>query len=144
MSHIPKYHEALVKARGLLNDGGMVVIEEPNDYNELQMQVAKEKGFYWLTDDHVNYFSFNSLQSKVESLGFEKVYRSCTYPMELFYLMGYDYIGDEEVGRRVHKLRYNMLSKMTYQQRKMMKEMFAKKGWGRDLLLMFRKFQFLD
>ena len=90
---------------------------------------------YWITDDHCNYYNFNSMIATLEAHGLKVALRSCTYPMELFYMMGFDYIGDDEIGQRVHKMRYNLLSKMTYEQRKEMKKAFAKMSWGRDLFL---------
>ena len=139
LSHMPKAMDAIAKARELMNEDGIMVIEEPNDYNPLQMQIELQEGLYWVTNDHCNYFNFNSLENKLKSKGLEVVYKSCTYPMELFYMQGFNYIGDEEVGRRVHKMRYNMLSQMTYTQRKELKESFAKMGWGRDLFLICKK-----
>jgi len=137
LSHMPDHVKALQKARELLCVGGIVAVEEPNEYNPLQMIIAKDKGIYWTTDDHCNYFSLGSIEDTLRE--FDVVYRSCTYPMELFYLQGIPYIGDEALGRRVHQMRYNVLSKLSYAQRRELKEGFARMGWGRDLFVIGKK-----
>ena len=138
LSHMPAYHLALEKAKGLLNPGGLLVIEEPNDNNPLQLEIAKEKDMYWNVAEHCNYFNFGSMESILSGVGLDVVYKSCTFPMELFYLFGIDYIGDPEVGARVHKMRFNLLSRLNYEQRKEMKESFARMGWGRDIFVIAR------
>jgi SAM-dependent methyltransferase len=139
LSHMPDYRQALVKARGLLKDDGILVIEEPNDYNPLQMVIAQERGIYWITNDHCNYFSHAGISQVLELLGCDVVYRSCTWPMELFYLQGIAYLGDEELGKYVHKLRYNILSKLSYEMRCKLKEGFARLNMGRDLFVIAKK-----
>lgn len=138
LSHIPDYTKVLLKAKDLLSEGGILALEEPNEYNPLQMVIAKEKGIYWNTEDHCNYFTIMNMEFLLKEMGFKTVYKSCTFPMELFHLMGFDYIGNNECGKRVHFLRYKLLSGMEYKQRKELKEKFAEMGWGRDLFLIVR------
>jgi SAM-dependent methyltransferase len=139
LSHIPDFREALKKCHSLLRDDGIIAIEEPNDGNPLQMRLAKDKGAYWLSKDHCNYFTFESLSSELEFCGFEPIYRNCTWPMELFELMGVPYLGDEDAGKMVHAMRTEMLDAMGSVLRTRIKESFAEQGLGRDIFLISRK-----
>lgn len=139
LSHMPDYMGTLNRCMKLLNPGGVLVIEEPNDYNALQIALKDDLGEYWITEDHVNYFTFKKIINKLSQVGFDFIKKSCTYPMELFELAGDHYIGDEEAGARVHRKRYEMLSKMGYVVRQKMLDGFADIDLGRDLVVYVRR-----
>jgi len=107
LEHVPNPMEILEICKSLLKDSGMIYIEVPNDFNALQLQVHKlGKPQWWIAiPDHINYFDFRSLERVLESLGFEIVLRTTDFPMELFLLMGEDYIGNDEVGSKCHQKR---------------------------------------
>jgi len=90
-----------------LERGGLLCVETPNDFNRLQA-VLHSNGFpqYWVAPDHhVNYFTFDSLEGLLESEGFDIVARSAQFPMELFLLLGYDYVADPGIGPMCHTRR---------------------------------------
>ncbi len=107
LERVPNPIEILEICKSLLKDSGMIYIEVPNDFNALQLQVHKlGKPQWWIAiPDHINYFDFRSLERVLESLGFEIVLRTTDFPMELFLLMGEDYIGNDEVGSKCHQKR---------------------------------------
>lgn len=137
LSHEPDYKSVLRKADEILKDKGVMCIEEPNDYNALQMILKKDYGEYWVVKDHANYFNF-SLADELEQMGY-KVEKSCTFPMELFALSGQKYIGDDVIGAEVHKKRYDLLSSLSYEMRQELKDWYASLGVGRDIVLFARK-----
>jgi len=109
LEHVPNPMEILEICKSLLKNSGMICVEVPNDFNALQLQVHKlGKPQWWIAiPDHINYFDFCSLEKLLESLGYEIVLNTTDFPMELFLLMGEDYIGNNEVGSKCHRKRMN-------------------------------------
>jgi 2-polyprenyl-3-methyl-5-hydroxy-6-metoxy-1,4-benzoquinol methylase len=93
----------------LLKPSGIICVELPNDFNPLQMCAVKSLGvpLYWLTTPclHVNYFSSESLEKLLTSVGYEVLLREADFPMEFFLLAGENYLRNEKVGRSIHKKR---------------------------------------
>jgi len=139
LSHMPDYKHALKKAYSLLKPNGLLLVEEPNEDNHLQNMLTQKHGNYWITDDHCNYFNFAVMKDELEDTGFIVTHTSCTFPMEIFELLGYEYIGNERVGRDVHKIRYEMLKGMNYEERKQFLVDIASHGLGRDLVMISNK-----
>jgi SAM-dependent methyltransferase len=111
MEHVRNPSEFLSKIRRVLRPGGVLCIEVPNDFNPLQSVVrsALAKEPYWIcAPDHINYFNFDSLERLLESAGFQVLRRAATFPLELFLLMGEDYVGNEAVGLACHERRMLM------------------------------------
>lgn len=94
--------------REVLKSGGILLIEVPNDFNELQLVCEKacDSGKYWIKfPDHLNYFTFKSLRKLLEILDFDVVYQEASFPLELFILMGEDYIKNKKLGKKIHAKR---------------------------------------
>ena len=52
-------------AKELLSPGGIICIQVPNDFNQLQLLALKKvtKKEWWVAiPDHINYFDFQSLE----------------------------------------------------------------------------------
>jgi len=139
LSHMPNYRDVLVKAYALLNKGGVLMVEEPNDYNPLQRLLESAKGQYWVVPDHCNYFNYVSLAHALEEVGLTVIKKTCTYPMEFFELMGESYIGNDEAGRACHAKRHTLMTSLGFKLRRALLDSYAQLGTGRDLLLMARK-----
>ena len=105
LEHVPTPRALLGAASGLLEPGGVLCVTVPNDYNPLQQILRDRMGFepWWVVPPHhINYFSHASLQGLVRSCGFEVLEATTTFPMELFLLMGDNYVGNDQLGRQVH------------------------------------------
>lgn len=106
LEHVRDPFEIIGLAKRCLRPGGLVCISVPNDFNPLQAAVhhgRDDDSPWWVVPDHhLNYFSFESLEAFLDRLGFKVVDRTTTFPMELFQLMGFEYVGNPEVGRSVH------------------------------------------
>ena len=108
LEHIPNPVEFLSLVKNLLTNTGMIVIQVPNDFNELQLAAQKQlnKKPWWIAiPDHINYFNFRSLHALLERLGFKVIHSQGSFPMELFLLMGDDYVGNPEVGSKCYQKR---------------------------------------
>ena len=129
-----------------LNDDGIVCIIVPNDFNPFQLLLRDHLDFepWWVAPPHhINYFSFKSLAGLLEKCGFSVVHQESTFPIDLFLLMGDNYIENDEVGRECHSKRMNFeraarsdgsgnLLERLYSD-------FAKQGIGREVVLYARK-----
>ncbi len=108
LEHIGDPRQMLELARRLLKPGGILCVIVPNDYNPFMEVLRSALGFepWWVAPPHhVNYFDVDSLQGLVKSSGFDLMHVTATFPMELFLLMGDNYVGNDEVGRRMHERR---------------------------------------
>jgi len=137
LEHVPNPIEILGICKSLLKDSGMICVEVPNDFNTLQLQVHKlGKPRWWIAiPDHVNYFNFHSLEKLLENLGYEIVLITTDFPMELFLLMGEDYIGNDEVGSKCHQKRMNFELSLPGELRRDIYITLAKLGIGRSCIV---------
>lgn len=123
----------------------MLIIEVPNDYNPLQnvVKTVLEKNEYWLHPPiHVNYFTFESLTDLLKNHGFEIVYRDTTFPLELFLLMGNDYIQNDALGKQKHIERINLeinLNQGNPTLKRNLYSKFAELNLGRTIILYAKK-----
>jgi len=158
LEHVHNPTELLKKCHQLLKSRGIVVIEVPNDYNPLQKIVQKslKKEEYWLTIltksrnynwaskiDHVNYFNFFSLKRLLTKLRFKVIYQQSTFPLELFLLMGDDYLKSEKIGKKIHQKRINLEMNLMIDENMRIKkeiyEKFAELGIGRTAIIFAQK-----
>ena len=158
LEHVYNPTELLKKCHRLLKSGGIIVIEAPNDYNPLQKIVQKslKKEEYWLTVltkartynwaskmDHVNYFNFLSLKRLLTKLRFRVIYQQATFPLELFLLMGDDYLKSEKIGKKIHQKRINLEMNLMIDENRGIKkkiyEKFAEIGIGRTAIIYAKK-----
>lgn len=130
----------------LLNPGGVVFIESPNEFNPLQTAVAEclDKSAWWIVPrHHLNYFDYDSLSGVLAQAGLVEVERLATFPVELLALMGKDYVGASEVGREVHQMRMDfeghMLGSGHGEDLRTMYRQLAAAGMGRTACIVARK-----
>lgn len=146
LEHVPDPRSYIVHTRELLLHGGLLVLVVPNDYSVMQGVVEKHgiENRWWLAPPaHLNYFNVRSLYELVRSSGFSVADISCTFPLELFILMGKNYVGDAEVGREAHRMRTRLEIALEQTglgdvKREFYREL-ARRGYGRDIVLMARK-----
>ncbi len=91
----------------LLVPGGVVIVETSNDFNALQETIVAGRGHdrWWVVPDHVTYFDHRSLGELLERLDLPVRQVMGTFPMELFPLLGWDYLADGDVGPDCHRRR---------------------------------------
>ncbi len=126
----------------LLRPEGCLVVQVPNDFSILQ-RVASEQldaNPWWIAvPDHLNYFDYESLERAVGHVGFEACHRSGSFPMELFLLLGSNYLADSSIGSTAHALRRDLELKIQPSTRREMASAFAAAGMGRNCLLIAKK-----
>ncbi len=110
LEHIPEPAEMLELIHQQLNDEGLICVVVPNDFNPFQQILHEHLDFdpWWIAPPHhINYFTFKSLAKLLEKCGFSIVHQESTFPIDLFLLMGDNYIGDDAMGRKCHTKRMN-------------------------------------
>lgn len=146
LEHTPSPVQVLQKCKSILSKDGILIIEVPNDFNPLQDTAQKifNKSMYWIDPPvHINYFNFDSLSNLLKSNNFKILLKESTFPLELFLLMGYDYLDDDTIGKQKHiermrfeknliKFEQNNLKRNIYQH-------FAELGIGRTQIIYAQK-----
>lgn len=138
LEHVPSPVEVIKTIKAMLNPGGIICVRVPNDFSEMQLAAQKiidNKAWWIAVPDHINYFDFQSLKSLVEHLGFEVFYWLGDFPMELFLLMGDNYINDPEVGSKCHSKRINFELSFPAETRRLMYKALIEIGLGRSCLI---------
>jgi len=129
----------------LLLPDGILCIETANQFSEMQMAVIKSTGspMWWIVPDHVGYFDRISLNRLVGKYGFEVKHEMSTFPMELFPLMGENFITEPEVGPGCHQKRLNfenlLFENGMNEVRTHFYETLAKDGFGRGIIQISQK-----
>lgn len=111
LEHVPNPVTFLANVKEVLNPNGYVVIVVPNEFNLLQRlanHFVRNKYWFISPPDHLNYFTPNSLQQLLNRCGFEVLHKSSTFPIEIFLLLGMNYIDKPVLGKRSHQLRKSL------------------------------------
>jgi 2-polyprenyl-3-methyl-5-hydroxy-6-metoxy-1,4-benzoquinol methylase/RimJ/RimL family protein N-acetyltransferase len=142
LEHIPHAAEMLRGVHRLLATRGLLFISVPNDFNPLQLAAQRELDTepWWIAiPDHINYFDVESLSALTLQLGFQAVDVLADFPMELFLLMGLNYIGNADLGATCHAYRVAAERSMPSDVRRSLFRSFAANGIGRNLHMFVRK-----
>jgi SAM-dependent methyltransferase len=108
LEHIPDPAHLIALAHGLVESGGVICINVPNDFSPLQIagMTAAGTADWWVAPPHhLNYFDFDSLGALLDRQGFVPTARTTSFPMEAFLMMGENYVGDDVLGRACHNRR---------------------------------------
>ncbi|KAF0146431.1 MAG: type 12 methyltransferase [Nitrospirae bacterium] len=141
LEHLRKPSELIDQIKALLVPGGLVFIRVPNDFSELQLAAQKRLNIspWWVTvPDHIFYFNFDSLFAFLKRVGFEIVYSQGDFPMEIFLLMGKDYINNPEVGHTCHQERISFEMSVSGELRRRIYQSLGAQGIGRTCLVVGR------
>jgi SAM-dependent methyltransferase len=146
LEHLPNPAALLKLVHKQLNSSGLVCLIVPNDFNPFQLVLRDQMGFspWWVAPPHhINYFDFKSLYNLVNKCGFEIVHQEATFPIDMFLLMGENYIGNDNIGRECHAKRMSF-EKLISQGGgshilSTLYSSFAAQGIGREIVLFARK-----
>jgi len=144
LEHIPDPAGLLRQLRSFLAPGGLLVVEVPNEFSPMQRAYLKARGIepYWVAlPVHLNYFQPETLEAIATASGYDIVHRESTFPMELFLLMGEDYLGRPDVGRACFGRATQMEAHLRAYDPAALSRMYSKlyeAGIGRALILYLR------
>lgn len=146
LEHLTDPREMLEIVHGILHPGGVLSLIVPNDFNPFQEILWRDLGYptWWVAPPHhLNYFDHRSLKNLLISCGFEIVDSTSTFPIDIFLLMGESYIGDDDKGRSLHKMRKtfdtNLLKGTGKELRRAILRSFSNIDLGREIDLICKK-----
>ena len=129
----------------ILASDGLLVIDVPNEYNDFQVTADEEydlKQWWFAPPCHINYFSQSTLSALLTKCGYEVVGMEASFPMELFLLMGDNYVGNSDMGRACHLKRIRFEETLVRRGRadtlRRFYEAMAKCGLGRQIVVYAR------
>lgn len=110
LEHVNRPRDILEMIRKkLMAKRGILSVIVPNDFNPLQLLLMRTalkgtgKDYYWVGPPaHLNFWSIAGIKRFLRSCGFKTVNCTVDFPMELFCLMGENYITNPEIGRQAH------------------------------------------
>ena len=144
IEHLSDPTEMLKIVNSMLHNGGLISIIAPNDFNPFQLLLENSCDYDpWsiAPPHHLNYFDKESLSKLLDRCGFEVVHNETTFPIDMFLLMGDNYIGNDDLGRSSHTKRMNfdvnMAKNPTLNAR--LKKAFADLDLGLELVMLARK-----
>jgi len=139
---VPDPTNIAILARDLLDPGGVLCINVPNDFSPFQIagRAELDASEWWIAPPyHLNYFDFDSAEDLLVRLGLEVAERTTSFPMEVFLLMGEDYTRDRELGRACHakRKRFDLALESAgfRQERRAFYRALAEAGFGREVVL---------
>lgn len=146
LEHIPDPKRLLLLARDVLAEDGLLCVVVPNDYNPFQYALTKACGYkpWWIAPPHhINYFDFDSLGQLIQNIGFEIILQEATFPIDMFLLMGDNYIGNDEKGRNCHAKRMALEKHLNEagltRLKRQLYESLSKQGLGREVMMVAKK-----
>jgi len=116
-----------------------VIIQVPYEENRLQKRLTSKYGPWWHDEDHINYFVGDSLHRLFGATGFEIINEWRSFPMELFPLAGFNYIGNPGLGRKCHAFRMRVEKLIGWRGRQLLRKCWIKFDVGREIILFGRK-----
>lgn len=110
LEHVPRPGEFLQRVRGVLEPGGLMLVEVPNDNSPLHRYLAErdliERPFWQAYPEHLSYFTADTLARLLGAHGFEPIDRIGDFPIDLFLLNdAANYVNNRNVGRQAHLAR---------------------------------------
>ncbi|SFL45472.1 class I SAM-dependent methyltransferase [Pelosinus propionicus] len=140
LEHLTDPLEALQKVYQILSPGGIIRICVPNDFSEGHLAYMKhfqERPRWVCLPDHINYFNFDSLNRLLTKVGFNEVYRTTDFPLELLLMGGINYYDSEVQHQKVGPFIANFQgSLMSIDRREILNNFYdsiAKVGFGRTV-----------
>ncbi len=146
LEHVPDPVAVLQRSFAQLNPNGLIAIGVPNEYTPIQKILHEDLDTrpWWVAPPHhINYFDEKTLSSLLTRCGFSPFHSEVSFPMELFLLMGQNYLDDPECGRACHAMRKTLELNLTRSgNRDVLDHLyhcFAQVGMGRTLFIIARK-----
>ena len=114
-----------------LYGNGRLLITVPNDLSSIQKKIGYEG---YVNPVHINYFTPVTLRAMLQRLGLRVVHESATFPMELFVLLGFNYIGNNVLGQKCHRFRLKLERAIGPDIYHIYKYLYKVFGIGRELI----------
>lgn len=95
------------KIKKIMDRNSLLKVNVPNDFSEFQKLLIDrkfiDKETWFCAPDHLNYFTFESLEKLLDSLGFEIVKKQADFPIEIYLVNEFsNYFKKKVVGKQAH------------------------------------------
>lgn len=104
----------------------------------LANRMVSRKNWWIAAPEHINYFDFHSLEKLLQLLGYEVLAKTADFPMELFLLMGENYVDSPKIGKECHHKRIEFERNISKELRRELYESLAQLGLGRECTIYAR------
>lgn len=138
LEHVRDPLEFLEPYAKLVHEGARLVVCVPNEWNPLQKGMRGKYGDWFVNPVHLNYWNGEMLDEMMGKLGLVNVYRGATFPMELWDKLGYEYVGNDLIGRLCHQRRLKLERFWGPRIFGLYGWLHRHLGWGRELLYVYK------
>jgi len=139
LEHLVDPGAFLDKCAEFTGPDGVLEVVIPSEFNPLQTKMRKVHGDWFVQQPHINYFTGKSLTRLLRGHGWEVVKVGATYPIELRWHLGDRYIGDDQMGHRLHMQRLDMEKKLGPRIFNVYTRLYKWFGWGREAIVFARR-----
>lgn len=146
LEHIPDPRGMLQLVRHLLTLDSLLCVVTPNDYNPFQHALRTTCNYepWWIAPPHhINYFGFDSLRQLFTTSGFDVILNEATFPIDMFLLMGDNYVKNDSLGQLCHSKRMmlerNLAAAGLNHVKRQLYRTLAISGLGREVVLVGAK-----
>lgn len=145
LEHIDDPLNFIKIAHKLLKKKGLLFLSVANDFNIFQFLSMKNisKPWWILPPEHINYFRPNDLKKLLKKNKFKIINISSSFPIEIFLLMGQNYIKNKNIGKYAHQQRvkfekhFEDTDLISFKQK--IYEQFSSLGFGRAIEIIVQK-----
>ena len=110
IEHLKDPLSYLEKSKAILDGPGLIFTSAANDFNIYQALAIKALGidpWFIIPPEHLNYFTVESLVLAHEKFGYKIRDLRTSFPIDMFLMMGEDYVSNSELGPSFHSMRAN-------------------------------------
>lgn len=132
LEHVANPKEFLQTISDMIAHEGRAIVVVPNDFSKIQKRIGTH---HFVQKVHINYFQPKTLRNLChEVFGKAPIYEGATFPMELFQVLGYKYIGRESRGKNLHNFRLKLEKLFGKNIFKLYKFLFDRWELGREII----------
>ncbi|MDF2667958.1 MAG: class SAM-dependent methyltransferase [Paenibacillus sp.] len=147
LEHVLDPGGLLEKCNQLITDGGVLLIEVPNDFSLVQQHLLQtnqiERPFWIAIPDHISYFNRNGLIALCEDYSWTNYLTMSDYPIDLHLFNEHtNYITDRSKGPSCHKSRVaieNLMHSSSIEKTNEMYRIMSELGIGRQIIGFFQR-----
>ena len=145
LEHMRNPNLFFLNAKKLLKNGGLLFYSVANDFSPIQNVMLDNNDMdpWWvIVPEHLNYFNKASSEGIAQRHGFNIESATSTFPIDIFLLMGDDYISKKTLGPNIHSKIVKFENAVLNSNKKnLLKDMYKKFyeiGIGRQLEIIAR------
>lgn len=145
LEHVTEPLKLLKQCRQLINPGGVLVVEVPNDFSVLQQYLLKKKYIdnkpWVVLPDHLSYFNKDGLTNLADAAGWKSAFTMSEHPIDFNLLNeNTNYYKDASKGKSCHKARIeieNLIHSISVEKSIDYLRALAELGLGRQIVAFY-------